>query len=393
MKRDTFERLKKMGITFDDDFENLLVNPLEKQQNKIEEKKGLLSIKYQSSTADGQNIYLTFEISQSQLKVFEAKIFVQEMNATNEIAVNKSITLKNAKTQKVTVSFLKTMVFDQYFWQSALSFQATITVDNLSAKTNEFKLKFVKGKQDKIKTCYCNRDFTLDEMQAIVEGIRDNTFYSVDGKDYPISNLRKKLFNRNNDPSQKYDTELVAEKDQTYKKLTEVLNNSFKKYKINNCIQKIHFLAQMYTETEYFTKTIEGTIADLPSVDPWRGRGFLHLTHDYNYKAYDESDKRLKNIKNEDFKVLDNYSLVATNLALSADTAGWFWSVGGQLYYKKGFEEVYKKTPNEISLYGDKYIDGVSRTINGGTNAINERKTYYLTFKNILEYEKCSNKK
>lgn len=39
MKRDTFERLKKMGIDFDDDFENLMVKPLEKQSEKIEEKK------------------------------------------------------------------------------------------------------------------------------------------------------------------------------------------------------------------------------------------------------------------------------------------------------------------------------------------------------------------
>jgi len=39
MKRDTFERLKKMGIDFDDDFENLMVKPLEKQSERIEEKK------------------------------------------------------------------------------------------------------------------------------------------------------------------------------------------------------------------------------------------------------------------------------------------------------------------------------------------------------------------
>lgn len=40
MKRDTFERLKKMGIDFDDDFENLMVKPLKKQSEKIEEEKG-----------------------------------------------------------------------------------------------------------------------------------------------------------------------------------------------------------------------------------------------------------------------------------------------------------------------------------------------------------------
>lgn len=39
MKRNTFERLKKLGIDFDDDFEDLMVKPLEKQSEKIEEKK------------------------------------------------------------------------------------------------------------------------------------------------------------------------------------------------------------------------------------------------------------------------------------------------------------------------------------------------------------------
>ena len=39
MKRDTFERLKKLGIPFDENFENLLVKPLESFNEKTINKK------------------------------------------------------------------------------------------------------------------------------------------------------------------------------------------------------------------------------------------------------------------------------------------------------------------------------------------------------------------
>ncbi len=39
MKRDTFERLKKLGIDFDDDFENMMVKPLEKFRERVDEMK------------------------------------------------------------------------------------------------------------------------------------------------------------------------------------------------------------------------------------------------------------------------------------------------------------------------------------------------------------------
>ena len=393
MSPETLKALHELNMLLDPKY-NLLANAYQQQMNIIEdekkkkESKPKLGIKFISINQNASYYLITFTIESKNLLNRKGFIFLNDaVNSENISFVEIKITKDN---------FSQEYKFPKNFFKE-WSAKAIAKIDFLDISAESKQIPLIVEK----KTCYCNRDFTVDEMQTIVEGIRDNTFYKAkikEGgklveKEFPISNLRKKLFDRNDDPSQKYDTELVAEKDQTYKKLTEVLNNTFKKYKINNCIQKIHFLAQMYTETEYFTKTIEGTINDLPDVDPWRGRGFLHLTHNYNYKAYDKYHKRLKNTKKEDFKVLDNYSLVATNLALSADTAGWFWSVGGQLFYKKGFEEVYKKTPNEISLYGDTYIDGVSRAINGGTNGINERKAYYLTFKNILEYEKCSNKK
>lgn len=153
MKRDTFERLKKMGITFDDDFENLLVKPLESFNEKIEEKQDVnksLSIKFVSCSTDDKNFNLTFEVSATKLKKLDATVFVQEMNYTNEEAVQTKFKLSSKQKQNVTVSFLKTKeeTFDNYFWQDGFIYQATISCDGLSTESPEFKLKCVGAKKD-----------------------------------------------------------------------------------------------------------------------------------------------------------------------------------------------------------------------------------------------------
>lgn len=287
---------------------------------------------------------------------------------------------------KRTISFLDIVVKQNNFSQefkfpkNILNSTAQKTLVKINFLDIEAETKSFSISNDK-KKCYCKRDFTVEEMQSIVEGIRDNTYYN----EQTITSFHgNKLFHRNSDTRDLFNTELVPEEDQTFKKLTEVLNKYFKMYKIDKCIQKIHFLAQMYAETEYFTKTIEGNKTKL-SYDPERGRGFMHLTHDYNYITF-------KKDTNIDI-VAPNYDKVAKDLDISAHTACWFWSVRGKLLSKKGFDEVYLKTSNEIALYVDKYIDGISRAINGGTYAINERKVNYLTLKNLMKYEECNNKK
>ena len=115
-------------------------------QELLDKQDKSFSIKYVSSSSDDKNIYLTFEITQSNLKKFDAIIFVQEMNATNEVAINKKIKLQNSKTQKITVSFLRQKEFDKFPWQDGFVYQATITCDSFSAQTLEFKLKFEKEK-------------------------------------------------------------------------------------------------------------------------------------------------------------------------------------------------------------------------------------------------------
>ena len=85
-----------------------------KQNNAVANKS--ISIKYISSTIDEKNINLKFIVVQANLSKFNAKVFVQEMKATNEVAVNQIVSLKNVKEQSITVSFDKNKEFDKYIW-------------------------------------------------------------------------------------------------------------------------------------------------------------------------------------------------------------------------------------------------------------------------------------
>ncbi|MBS1571443.1 MAG: hypothetical protein JST62_03470 [Bacteroidetes bacterium] len=118
-----------------------------------------LSIKYLSCSAYDTNYNLTFEVSQTNLKKFDATIYVEEMNATNESAVPKTKAKLSLKQKtNITVSFSKNKEFDHYYWQSGLSYRATITCDGISAETEEFTMKCASAKKG------CN----LNEPKAVI---------------------------------------------------------------------------------------------------------------------------------------------------------------------------------------------------------------------------------
>ena len=74
--------------------------------------------------------------------------------------------------------------------------------------------------------------------------------------------------------------------DKSYEKFAEVLNKTFENYEITSCIRKIHFLGQCYHETGAFMKSVEGKRNQEYSYDPYRGRGFIHLTLQGNYQKF-----------------------------------------------------------------------------------------------------------
>lgn len=77
-----------------------------------------LTIRFISYNYDASNYYLTFEIYAKNLNSYNAVIFVQEMNAFNEIAVPKEkIKLKKNDKTIWTGSFPRSKKFDKYPWQ------------------------------------------------------------------------------------------------------------------------------------------------------------------------------------------------------------------------------------------------------------------------------------
>ncbi|WP_188112304.1 CHAP domain-containing protein [Aquimarina sp. RZ0] len=173
--------------------------------------------------------------------------------------------------------------------------------------------------------CFCNKDFAAEDLKRILQYVRYNTFAKDRrGKKKAILEFHpiEKLF---------HVTGGVPEEDRTYERLAEVLNASFAKHGITQCSHKIHYLANMYVETNYFTATEE--FGNKHSYMPYKGRGFQQVT-DWNHgKAKTKAEReRTSNYKaysdgegNQDIYSGTNYLKVASDIELAADTSGWFW--------------------------------------------------------------------
>jgi predicted chitinase len=220
-----------------------------------------------------------------------------------------------------------------------------------------------KKEEKKKGKCFCNRDITPDELTKMVKNIRDNTYY--DGKTITFYHDDKLFYLYAN----------VPKSERTFKKFAEVINKAFDKYEITTCARKIHFLSNMYVETMYFTATREGKGTSGFRYDPYRGRGFQHLTWEDNYKKYK---------KETGIDIINDYEKVADDLNIAADTGAWYWKKMG------------------LNDYADKdSIFDTSRLINypGATksssiNGYKNRETAWKELKKIFKFpEDCINNK
>mgnify|MGYP003586354473 CR=1 FL=1 len=261
--------------------------------------------------------------------------------------------------------------------------------------------------------CFCNRDFTVDEMIGIIYNLRDkqkmiskrDVFFNMGGE--YISSLRVSTGKLTDDVNKA-----------KIKLFTDELNSMFKKFSINTCKRKIHFIGQMYLETIYFRYTYESR-SSVPSNYgggvPFQGRGMKQITHDYNYlsyydyvnntKMYDKYDKFRNHPKNKIESVgdciqrssearkdgLDGafYEKLKTfaknlsqNLFHSFNSAGWYSTVRQ------------RKTIDAMDEgFSDEIIKKVTKAINGGDNGLAERINFTNWTKEHLKYDsKCINK-
>ena len=252
-------------------------------------------------------------------------------------------------------------------------------------------------------SCFCDRDLTEEEVKGIVKTMRDSekmTSYAI--------------FTSSNCP--------LNSNDKDYKRLTEELNKTMKKYNINTCTRKAHFIAQCYWESDRLKTTLEyssgnylnpgqhsSAEANGNTVEGdgprYKGRGLMQLTWRNNQKSYFEyllgENESIKgktdinklinrsNIYNEKhisngIKTIYNVDyagLIANELHYSIDSAGWFWDVHRK--YKD-------KNLNYYADFGEKYANRISRLVNGGGNGLNERKVYLeKLYKGVFNLKKC----
>ncbi|MGB5919381.1 hypothetical protein, partial [Arcobacter sp.] len=256
-------------------------------------------------------------------------------------------------------------------------------------------------------SCYCGRDFTVDEVKNIVEELRNSESF-LEG-DYALFTIKTNI------PSS----------DKTYEKFTEKLNKTFNKYDINTCIRKIHFLAQIYHETNRFRSSEEeGSSSYLSgkSYYPFYGRGLMQLTWKGNSGSGHTGYKQYFDYLNRT-DYLTNYNEVGSDIELVFDSAGWFWEQGKTLSSSTpgtwnapsfpgivgtavGNEQASSEKQilsygNTTQIYGtlnlnlladNDWIDTISWLVNGGGNGFQERRDYLKDIKGIMDYENCINK-
>lgn len=194
----------------------------------------------------------------------------------------------------------------------------------------------------------------------------------------------------------------------------DVLNKTLREFKINTCIKKAFFLAQITKETGYFSRidenlyyTTEGALhtfwakkshprlysnpseffrnpsrlgnyvyrniaenGDENSGDgyKYRGRGLIQITRKKGYRRFGEHI-------GED--LVNNPDLLLQNLELMTTSAGWYWKHGVLL--KDGSE----KDLNPIAESGD--FTEVTRLVHGTTSDVSERERNYF-----IKNKKCS---
>ncbi len=236
--------------------------------------------------------------------------------------------------------------------------------------------------------CLCNRDLLVSDIREIVKELRTSE---------RLTNME--IFSHTKSPLRK--------EDRSYERFAQELNAVFKKYQINTCKRRLHFLAQVYHETDRFRTTLEYGAIGSKRYDPYRGRGLIQLTWKEGYVKYG-SYKGISAVSDPD--IISNY------LSYSVDTAGWYWNRGKSLsagtkwkapsgapdYVKKYKGASYTKKSFEYSSGGktkkyytinfnhiadDDYTDIISYLINGGSNGLHERRKYVETLKNIFVCE------
>lgn len=383
---------------------------------------------------DSKQGTITVEIKENQLtnpelvydgnvKFLEGETEKQQLSfdLSKDMTIKPNVFAKEIKLQPKSNDDVKKLIekFDKRNDKNAFLYikaNATGTENQISyPNSNQEFLNLDKERLEVYgKPCYCDRDITVDELKQIIKEMRDSEKIKS-----------TEIFNG-------YNCTLPSD-EKTYEKLTEEYNSVCKKYEINSCVRKIHFFAQTYWESDRFKTTLEYSDGEYLNPDKhddaksngntddgdgprYKGRGLMQLTwrssyesyftylinnsptlinnktinqlldrgesYEEEYTYYELNEKTKKKEKKKKTYKVDSASLVGSKIKLAVDSAGWFWNIYKKVSYSKPkMKELYKdilgKNLNEVADFGDKYVDIISKFVNGGGNGKANRKTYY----------------
>lgn len=215
--------------------------------------------------------------------------------------------------------------------------------------------------------CFCNRDFTVNELKDLVAKVKGITVI-WEGV-----------------------TQACNVNDKSWEGLTSQLNAMFRKYNINRCMQKISFLAQVYEETGLFRQTKEETSNYKSSISKYKGRGLLQITGEkdsteyYNnpgpYRSYG------KHIGKEN-EIVNTPDLISDNLSYTIDVGGWIFSVNKKVPLWKVRDKYSKEEKEAVEWKINYFSKGLGKTLNelGYLMEEEEEKYFFLQSKILNGY-------
>lgn len=149
-------------------------------------------------------------------------------------------------------------------------------------------------------------------------------------------------------------------------------NEQFKFFKMNSCIVKAQFLAQVMHESGGFQYLEEGLtpgVQEKDVYDGYKGRGLMQLTYKANYAAYGKA-------VGENFLNENRYRIAKENKH----------AVGSAIWYWKNAKSV------DLSIYAlNNDLITTTALINGGYNGFNDRLYYYKRCIAAFNIKQCPN--
>ncbi|KQT25723.1 hypothetical protein ASG22_03155 [Chryseobacterium sp. Leaf405] len=290
---------------------------------------------------------------------FDDLVYEQNVTLTSDVCLCK-ITITDKMREKGgdlygQQYFIEIEYSAQSVKSSVLNLRDDAILTKLKTAVSTAGVKKQEILKDKESKCFCNKDFTEADVKKFVKLLKGS---EIIWEGQVLRGGRRAECNIS---------------DKSFSKLTNALNSAFKKYKINTCAQKMHFLAQVTEETGTFSLSEETAGQYASSQSIYKGRGLLQLTGIKNNTGLYNNPGPYQNYADykNDQNIVRNPNIVANDVNYCIDSGAWIWSVNKKMpnapseAVDRWGKETSGKSLNELAEFGDKYLELISVLLNG----------------------------